>query len=290
MSMSDDERRRAYELLSASVRSGTELSLQDIRGRLGPDAPAEPLPRELAPYVQPVGGEMYRVVAEFRRVGWEEFQELADRATLPLASYRRATYESVVIYDLFLPLTREDKLRATLDQLFYRDALEQKIAEIGLDTFMTALPRGADERQEDYVRRIVDFVAERIEGFSISHVRGRFRSGRIRSRHETAEAGVAEPYLAEETSAVVRFVVPCLSSRTEQGSAFDFTTAREPPVGIEDELKAIRTTFFELFVEALVPSVRGEKRIWLLELAPDGRRLYELCSEGDPSPAGAHAR
>jgi hypothetical protein len=42
------------------------------------------------------------------------------------------------------------------------------------------------------------------------------------------------------------------------------------------EVQRIRTFFFELFVEALVPTIHGEKLIWMLETTPSGQRLYEL--------------
>jgi hypothetical protein len=45
---------------------------------------------------------------------------------------------------------------------------------------------------------------------------------------------------------------------------------------IHVEVRRIRTIFFELFVEALVPTIRGEKLIWMLETTPTGQRLYEL--------------
>jgi hypothetical protein len=86
-----------------------------------------------------------------------------------------------------------------------------------------------------------------------------------------------EPYLIDETTAVVRFIIPCRSSRTTHDG--DFELGELEPARAEDvklEVQRIRTIFFELFVEALVPTIRGEKLIWMLETTPSGQRLYEL--------------
>jgi hypothetical protein len=54
----------------------------------------------------------------FRRVTWNDFQEVVTQVRHPFARYNRATYQNVVIYDFLMPLTREDKLRKALDELF----------------------------------------------------------------------------------------------------------------------------------------------------------------------------
>jgi hypothetical protein len=74
------------------------------------------------------------------------------------------------------------------------------------------------------------------------------------------------------------FIIPCHNSKTTHGVDFvelgDLSEAREKEVKLE--VRRIRTIFFELFVEALVPTIRGEKLIWMLETTPTGQRLYEL--------------
>ncbi|MDP9001125.1 MAG: hypothetical protein M3O46_13575, partial [Myxococcota bacterium] len=80
------------------------------------------------------------------------------------------------------------------------------------------------------------------------------------------------------TAAVVRFIIPCQSSKTMHAGE-DFELGELEPAREEDvkrEVQSIRTIFFELFVEALVPTIRGEKLIWMLETTPSGQRLYEL--------------
>ncbi len=86
-----------------------------------------------------------------------------------------------------------------------------------------------------------------------------------------------EPYLIDETTAVVRFIIPCKATRVSHGDRFD--ASKEAPATAEElaeEVQQIRGLFVEVFVEAIVPSIRGEALIWMLETSPTGLRLYEL--------------
>jgi hypothetical protein len=83
--------------------------------------------RRVDAYLEKVAHGVYRVIPEFRRVTWDEFQDLVTQVRRPFASYTRATYQAVVVYDFLMPLTREDKLRKALDELFYRDTLVRRI-------------------------------------------------------------------------------------------------------------------------------------------------------------------
>jgi hypothetical protein len=168
------------------------------------------------------------------------------------------------------------KLRKALDELFYRDTLKRRILEVGVATMAETIPREIGDNDDEYVDRVIAFIGDRIGGFSISHVSGRFRTGAILSREKSAEQIARDiPYLIDETTAVVRFIIPCLSSRTAHGVDFNLdepAQAREADVKLE--VRRIRTIFFEFFVEALVKTIRGEKLIWMLETTPTGQRLY----------------
>ena len=283
----DAGRRRAYEYLRERAKSGAEFDALDLSSALNlPKEPADArlppelarLPRELAPYVEPGSAGRLRVIPEFKRVLWEEFDALESELSRPFPAYVRASYEKLVIYDLLMPLTREDKLRHALDELFYRDTLERRLLELGLDTMAQSIPREAGESDATYASRVIDFIADRIGGFSVSHVSGRYRARRIATREASiADGSVVEPYLQDETSAVVRFIVPCLSSKVVHGA--DFIWGAVEPAMTDDvmrEVRQIRAVFLELFVESLVPTIRGERRIWVLEHSPFGQRLYEL--------------
>lgn len=282
---------QAYRFLREKARSGeifTKQDLADFTGWAG-QTPGTYLSKHYKAYLlrhRAFGGKsgQYKVLPEFKRVSWEEFQELVTQVRRPFASYRRANFRSVVIYEFLMPLTREDKLRRALDELFFRDTLERRLDEIGIDVLDTIIPRQPNEDVAGYRTRVIAFIDQRIGGFSISHVSGRFRVDNILSRVQTAERLAADqPYLIDETTAVVRFIIPCQSTKVTCGIDWDFsaqgTTSSD---GLTQELHQIRGIFFEVFVEALVPTIRGEKLIWLLESTPHGEQLYEL----DLIPAG----
>jgi hypothetical protein len=279
--MGDQTKQRAvYEFLREGARSGATFKTRDLNDKMGWTGQTASTYRSkhFDAYLEKVAHGVYRVIPEFRRVTWDEFQDLVTQVRRPFASYNRATYQAVVVYDFLMPLTREDKLRKALDELFYRDTLERRIMEVGLDVMARTIPRQLGDSDDEYMARIISFIDERIGGFSISHVSGRFRTGPIVSRPQSAELLVRdEAYLIDETTAVVRFIIPCVSSKLTHGGDFDLNDPREDRSEvIKLEVQRIRAVFFELFVEALVPTIRGEKLIWMLETTPTGRRLYEL--------------
>ena len=86
-------------------------------------------------------------------------------------------------------------------------------------------------------------------------------------------------YLVDETTAVVRFIVPLHQSSDahQEGSEFLQAIAEGPdgslPQDELSELTQVRRAFFLLFTEAVVRTVKGEDQVWLLESGPENR-LY----------------
>lgn len=85
-------------------------------------------------------------------------------------------------------------------------------------------------------------------------------------------------YLVDETTAIVRFIVPI--HRSQDTGDEDFLSAvmaresaSELGEPVQGELKQIRWAFFQLFAEAVVRTVKGEDEVWLLESGPENR-LY----------------
>jgi len=279
--MADQTKQKSvFAFLNKCARSGATFTTAELNEKMtwtGKTA-ATYLSKHFDAYVERVSPGVYRVLPEFKRVPWVEFQEIVTQVRHPFAKYNRATYQAVVVYDFLMPLTREDKLRRALDELFFRDTLERRIKEVGLETLANTIPREMGDTDTEYVGKVIGFIDDRIGGFSISHVSGRFRTGAILTRQQSAQQLAKDiPYLIDETTAVVRFIVPCQSSKTTHGVDFELG---ELPQALDQEIKLeiqrIRTIFFELFVEALVPTIRGEKLIWMLETTPTGQRLYEL--------------
>jgi hypothetical protein len=273
--------RAAYDYLRARAIDGKDFTVKDFGAAANwkGTSPGTYVSKLYRQYLRVSSGRgRYTVIREFRRVTWEEFRELVTQVRRPFASYTRTTYHCVVVYDFLMPLTREDRLRRALDELFYKDTLERRLEEIGLPQIKAIIPSNAGESDAAYVARVVSFINDRIGGFSISHVSGRFRVGEIVTRHEfIKKLAKDEPYLIDETTAVVRFIIPCDSSKRKHETDFSFEEPGQATIqAVETEVDHIRRVFFEIFVEALVPTIRGEKLIWMLETTPKGQRLYEL--------------
>jgi hypothetical protein len=143
------------------------------------------------------------------------------------------------------------------------------------------LQRFPGEAAEAFIDRIVDKVGSLLGGYSIGHVSGRFRASGLKTHQEAARI-VAERgrYLVDETTAVVRFLLPLAASRKNHGIHFDVT--RQPPLdaaAFSSELEIARRLFIAFFVESVILDIHGEDEIWFLESGPSGERLYVLERE-----------
>src|SRR5207245_8179693 len=100
-------------------------------------------------------------------------------------------------------------------------------------------------------------------GYSIGHVDGRFRSGKLFTQDEVAIfQKKGHRYLTDETTAVTRFIFPYQD---------------------EGELEKIRYLFEALFVRSIIQLVNGEEKIWMLESGPVSRvhTWHALGDEGE---------
>jgi hypothetical protein len=198
------------------------------------------------------------------------------------AGYRHVRYDELVTFDFLLPLTREDRLRRALDDLFYADAVARRLAEIGLERLAAVVPREPGLDDERYVARIVELVAERFVGYSISHVAGRYRAAGLMTRRQAGDLLAREGrYLVDETTALVRFIARCNATRRSYdphagsllGALDDEPGDPAHSAAVRAEVRLIEVLFLELFAEAVVHAVEGEDEIWLVESGPR-RRLY----------------
>lgn len=216
-------------------------------------------------------GDQVEVLPEFRRVTLEQFIRQSSQKRKTYAIFEPTTFDSVIIFEFLLPLTRETQLRAALDDLFFRESLQQRFQEIGSEKLDTLVPRWTDEADAEYEQRLLDLVEDWFGGYSIRHVAGRFRMGAIRTRIEAAhEHARGNPYLADETTAVVTFIVPL----TRNGG-----TSALISHDINEQVLTVRGLFDQLFVRAVIRSVEGEEAVWFLEDSPLGRKLHVFEKE-----------
>jgi hypothetical protein len=165
------------------------------------------------------------------------------------------------MFEFLLPLTRESQLRSALDDLSYSDTVEQRLREIGVAKLADAVARHPKETADEFYSRVVDLTADRFGGYSVSHVSGRYKAARLMTRHSALEHVTnGGRYLIDETTAVVRFIIPCQTgtftfSDTLEPSV-DWFDLREAPDGaLDEEVQLVRRLFFLLFVETVVRTV-----------------------------------
>jgi hypothetical protein len=214
----------------------------------------------------------WTVRKEFLRLTESEFLDHISQKRPLFSRYSRKGHDHYVMFEFLLPLTRESQLRAALDELFYSDTVEQRLREIGVTKLAEITARKTGEAADAFYTRVVELAADRFGGYSVSHVAGRYKAALLMTRNAALEH-VTEGgrYLIDETTAVVRFIIPCQSGvftfsdtlEPLQDNIFDLLGATDE--ALAEEVHLIRRLFFLLFVETVVRTVKGEDEIWLVE-------------------------
>ncbi len=207
----------------------------------------------------------YFVKPEILRVRLSDFEELLYQKKKLFSEYILEVSPSILIYEFFMPLSREDRLREALDNLFYRDTIEQRIQELGFAQIRKGLDLAEDYSDSKISQLVFEFMESTIGGYSIYLVNGRYRADKLASRAEVVNRPFAYgSYIVDETTAIVRFILPVKTDAEK----FAHGTILEPAT---DSLHAnkraelIRWLFLNFFAEALISVVQNEDEIWLLE-------------------------
>ncbi|MFX1276676.1 MAG: hypothetical protein ACFFBP_22065 [Promethearchaeota archaeon] len=61
---------------------------------------------------------------------WEKFKIFCSQSSKLKVNYFEEYYKDVMIFEFFLPLTNENNLRSTLDDLFYKDTVKLALNKI----------------------------------------------------------------------------------------------------------------------------------------------------------------
>ena len=182
--------------------------------------------------------------------GWSGLEQHATRDPHVVRPYRPRT-SRVLIYDFLMPLTHEAQLRTTLDALFFRDTLVDRLRTLRNDELEEVFPRAPEQGDWDHLEQVLDFIQERFVGYSMTHVNGRCRFGPLLSQDRVSEfERQGARYLMDETTAVTRFVFPYADDR---------------------ELGRVRYLFGALFVRSMIELAHGEEQIWMIEIGPENR-------------------
>jgi hypothetical protein len=143
--------------------------------------------------------------------------------------------------------------------------LNKRIKEIGIANIKEALNLPESNSDDEVVEFVVDFMDNTIGGYSLHLVSGRFRAGALTTRREVVARPFSQgPYLVDETTAVVRFILPVSESQEPPSQMNLFEPARDTPSSNE-LAEQMRWLFLNLFAEAVTRVVKKEDEIWLLE-------------------------
>ena len=252
---SDIPQRKALRFLREHLHSQapfTKSELADATGWKKPGTFNTYWSKQLKPFMVYIGGGEFRVSEGFRPfMTWKKFQRHVSQNRLVAADYTKHEYEHPVIFEFFMPLTNETALRTTLDALFYKENIEAKLKATGIEELVRHLARLDNEADKAYFQRAASWVADHFGGYSIYHVNGRFRAWKLATHDEAMERErQGYRYLADETTAVTRFIFPCAE---------------------KNEAELVRYFFEALFARSIIQLINAEDEIWMLESGDECR-------------------
>lgn len=262
----DDSINRAFDFLTEHARNGMPFSLGELSNATGWTAKNTKtnLGKRLKDVVQKKEEKFY-AKPEILRVRLEDFKDLFRQKQRLFTDYFLKVTPSVLVYEFFMPLSREDRLREALDNLFYLDTVEQRIREIGITQIRQGLKLPGSCSDEEIRRLVIDFVENTIGGYSLYLVNGRFRASSLATREKVVARPFAYgPYIVDETTAVVRFILPVDTGQKPPVQMSLFEPA-QMATDTTERSEQMRWLFLNFFAEVVTHVVRKEDEIWLLE-------------------------
>jgi hypothetical protein len=262
----EDKLKRAFDFLLEHGKSGQPFKLEELVKTSGWTTGTAKIyvGKKFSDLVSYKNG-VYQVSPEILRVRYEDFKDLYRQKQRLFTDYIREIPQKVLVYEFFMPLSREDRLREALDNLFYKDTIEQRVKEIGISKIRDALKLSGSNSDDEVIKLVIDFMDNTIGGYSLHLVNGRFRTQALTTRKEAVIRPFSEgPYLVDETTAVVRFVLPVSENQEPPTQINLFEPAKNTPSS--DVLaERMRWLFLNFFAEAVTRVVKKEDEIWLLE-------------------------
>jgi hypothetical protein len=262
----DEGANRAFDFLSKHAKSGKSFTLSELIAASGwtPGNTKTNLSKRLSDLVTLKDG-VYYVNPEIFRVRLEDFKDLFRQKHRLFTDYLVKVSQNVLVYEFFMPLSREDRLREALDNLFYKDTVEQRISEIGIGKIRQSLKLSESSSEDDVKQFVIQFMDNAIGGYSLHLVSGRFRAGSLATRKDVVARPFSQgPYLVDETTAVVRFILPVSTDQDSFSQMSLFEPAKDV-ANADERAEQMRWLFLNFFAEAVTRVVRKEDEIWLLE-------------------------
>ncbi len=260
----------AYQFFRNYAEKGNAFTVSDIAKHVGwEESTARTyINKKWKDYLISKPAKAFQVRNKFLRVTEQQFLAEFTQTETVETTYVREKHSQFIQFEFLLPLTREDKLRRALDDLFYKDTIEMRLKDLGIETVQNLIEREAGMTEADYIEKVCGVVSDKFGGYSIVHVQGRYKAAELMTRSEAAQYFAADQlYLVDETTASVRFIIPCTAGSMSFEDDFQSInqTAAVEQTELEKEVALIRTLFFQFFVEAVVATVHNEEEVWLLE-------------------------
>lgn len=265
MGHADRKIEQAFHFLLAKAREEKAFTRQELAeaAEWTQENTDTNISKRLSEFIRKGEGDLLFADPVVLRVRLADFTGLFRQKQHLFAEYIREETDNVLVYEFFMPLANEDRLRDSLDSLFFSDTIEQIICEIGVEKIRSGMKLPDHYTGEQIARFVCESIDQMIGGYSLYHVNGRFRADRLRSRNEYINRpSYLGPYIIDETTAVVRFVLPVEVKEVVQGNFFEWPM--EPTNAIE-RAEQMRWLFLNFFAEAVARTVKKEDEIWLLE-------------------------
>jgi hypothetical protein len=269
----DRKIRASFEFLRSKSKSRSVFSLEELSAASGwTEYNARTnISKRLKGFVtKNAAGNAYSADSSIADVKYDNFLSLFRQADLLTPKYNEYQYSKVLIIELYLPLTCEAELRRALNRLSYSDTLLEKLQTIDSVRLEKAFPRHEGEQLTTFHARLCGLIGDYFSGYSIGQVAGRFRVADLVSRAEAADLDAeGEDYLLDETTAVVKFIVPIQSSETlisADGSPETKQLALDLALdlGEDREIEQIEWLFRNVFLSSILNTV-GQAEIWAVE-------------------------
>lgn len=282
--------RADWEYFRARAEDGASFTIADFltgTGRKMTDQSVRTyISKHYEDFLEKTAAGGWKVIRDFLNITFDDFTPMFRQKEGVLTFYDRSLHRDFLVFEFFLPLTHERRLRAALDKLFYEDTVRERLRGIGAARLSRHLRRNEGEQDDAYIERLVQLVGDTFGGYSISHVSGRFRAsieGILSLSDSATRIAAGGQYLIDETTAVVRFIVPCGRGAKQDPDDFDEAEVVNQPEDlqlfgdVEMSAAELRALFHLVFVEAIVRQVRGEHEIWLIESGLR-RRLWRFVA------------
>ena len=212
--------------------------------------------KQLNGLLRNVGTDRYQVRHLFRRfIQWKDFKwGVVSQKRNYGRIYSQSHHGCVVNFEFFMPLRNEEWLRSALDGLFYSEHLLNRLRAIPTGKVEKHFPKNSSVSSEAYERNVTEWISDRFIGYSILHVSGRFRAQKLKTKAEAAQVELKDGlrYLVDETTAVVRFIIPCGNPNGDRDVA-------------AKEAEVVRWVFDQFFVQTMLEFTDGEDEVWLME-------------------------